>query len=66
MTYFVGVLDGEDKVWGVRFPDIDGCVGGGETPEAAISDATGALREVAAHRRSALRDMPKPSTSLRF
>ncbi len=62
MKHFVGVLDGKDKVWGVRFPDVDGCVGGGETPEAAIGDAAIALREVAAHRQSAERDLPEPST----
>jgi predicted RNase H-like HicB family nuclease len=59
---YVGVLDGSEKVWGVRFPDLDGCVGGGETPEAAIADATAALRDVAAHRRDAKRPLPKPST----
>lgn len=62
MTNYVGVLDGSGQVWGVRLPDIDGCVGGGETPEAAITDATLALREVAAHRRGADRPMPRPST----
>ena len=61
MTTYVGVLDGSGQVWGVRFPDLDGCVGGGETPEAAIADATTALRDVAAHRRSAGRAMPRPS-----
>lgn len=62
MTNYVGVLDGSGEVWGVRFPDIDGCVGGGETPEAAIADATEALRDVADHRRGADRAMPRPST----
>ena len=51
MTYYVGVLDGGGDVWGVRFPDIPGCVGGGKTPEAAIADAAEALRDVRAHRR---------------
>ena len=62
MVNYVGVLDGSEKVWGVRFPDLDGCVGGGETPEAAIADATAALRDVAAHRHDAKRPLPKPST----
>ena len=62
MTNYVGVLDGSGQVWGVRFPDIDGCVGGGESPEAAIADATLALRDVAAHRRSADRALPHPSS----
>jgi predicted RNase H-like HicB family nuclease len=48
MTYYVGILDGRKKVWGVRFPDFPGCHGGGPTPDAAIADATGALREFAA------------------
>ena len=59
---YVGVLDGAENVWGVRFPDIDGCVGGGDTPEAAIADATAALREVAEYRRSANRKLPPPSS----
>jgi predicted RNase H-like HicB family nuclease len=49
MTYYVGILDGDKDVWGVSIPDVPGCYGGGSTPEAAIADATSALREVAAH-----------------
>ncbi len=62
MTYYVGVLDGGDEVWGVRIPDIPGCVGGGETPEAAIADAAEALRDVAAHRRDGGFALPEPSS----
>ncbi len=62
MTNYVGVLDGSGDIWGVRLPDIAGCVGGGETPEAAIADAAIALREVAAHRRGSDRALPRPST----
>jgi len=62
MTYYVGVLDGGDEVWGVRIPDIPGCVGGGETPEAAIADAAEALRDVAAHRRDGGFALPQPSS----
>ena len=36
----------------MRLPDIDGCVGGGATPEAAIADVTQALRDVLAHNQS--------------
>ena len=61
MINYVGVLDGSGEVWGVRLPDIPGCVGGGETPEAAIVDATAALRDVAAFRRGAERALPNPS-----
>jgi predicted RNase H-like HicB family nuclease len=46
MTLFVGILDGAGDVWGVRVPDIPGCHGGGDTPEAAIQDAISALREL--------------------
>jgi len=45
MTYYVGVLDGSDDVWGVRIPDMPGCYGGGDTPEAAIADAISAASE---------------------
>jgi predicted RNase H-like HicB family nuclease len=44
MSYYVAILDGGKNVWGVRFPDFPGCHGGGPTPEAAIADATSALR----------------------
>jgi len=47
MPYFVGILDGSGDVWGVRVPDFPGVHGGGSSPEAAITDATSALREVA-------------------
>ena len=52
MTHFVGVIDGTGKSWGVRFPDVDGCVGAGATPEEAIASATEALREVMSYKRS--------------
>ena len=45
MTHYVGILDGSDDVWGVRIPDLAGCHGGGETPDAAIADAISAVRE---------------------
>jgi len=60
MTYYVGVLDGGGDVWGVRIPDIPGCVGGGETPEAAIANAAEAVRDVAAHRREGGFALPQP------
>lgn len=61
MVHYVGVLDGAADVWGVRFPDIPGCVGGGATPEAAISDAAEALRDVVAHKRDG--GFPVPNAS---
>ncbi len=51
MVHYVGILDGAGKVWGIRFPDIPGCVGAGSTPEQAIADATIALRDVIAYKR---------------
>ena len=62
MTYYVGVLDGGGEIWGVRIPDIPGCVGGGATPEAAIADAAEALRDVLAHKREGGFPAPPPST----
>ena len=58
---YVGILDGSGDVWGVRIPDIDGCVGGGTTPEAAIADVTQALRDVLAHKQSSGVPFPKAS-----
>jgi predicted RNase H-like HicB family nuclease len=59
---YIGILDGRGGVWGVRLPDIDGCVGGGATPEAAIADVTQALRDVLAHKQSNRVPFPKAST----
>lgn len=47
--YYVGILDGRGKAWGVRIPDLPGCHGGGETPEAATADAISAAREWIVH-----------------
>jgi predicted RNase H-like HicB family nuclease len=58
---YIGILDGSGDVWGVRIPDIDGCVGGGPTPEAAIADVTQALRDVLEHKQSS--GAPFPNTS---
>jgi predicted RNase H-like HicB family nuclease len=59
---YIGILDGSGNVWGVRIPDIDGCVGGGTTPEEAIADATQALRDVLAHKQSSGTPFPQAST----
>jgi predicted RNase H-like HicB family nuclease len=52
MAYYVAILDGQGDVWGVRIPDLPGCLGGGGSPEAAIADATSAAREWAEHQTS--------------
>src|SRR5271154_6774021 len=62
LIYYVGVLDGAGSVWGVRVPDIPGCVGGGATAEAANTDVAEALRDVAAHKRDGGFDIPRAST----
>ncbi|OIR02391.1 hypothetical protein GALL_155490 [mine drainage metagenome] len=43
--FYYGILDGTDDVWGVRIPDLPGCHGGGETPDAAMADAMSAAAE---------------------
>jgi len=62
MTHYVGVLDRGEGVWGVRFPDFPGCVGVAETPEAALSAAAEALRDVVADRISAHLALPNPTS----
>lgn len=58
--YYVGILDGRGKTWGVRIPDLPGCHGSGETPEAATADAISAAREWIAHRMAAGLPVPDP------
>jgi predicted RNase H-like HicB family nuclease len=48
VTKFVALVDGIDGARGVRIPDFPGCYGAGETIEAAVDDATRALRAFAA------------------
>ncbi len=62
MSYYVGILDGAGKTWGVRFPDVDGCVSAAKTPEEAVANATEALRDALGNRRSAGVAVPSPST----
>lgn len=62
MIHYVGILDGEGDVWGVRIPDLPGCHGGGESPEAAVTDAISAAREYAAHLVAAGHNLPKART----
>lgn len=62
MTHYVGILDGAGDVWGVRVPDLPGCHGGGATPEAAIIDATSAVREWAETRGAKSLALPEART----
>jgi predicted RNase H-like HicB family nuclease len=55
----VGIIDGADRTWGVRFPDLDGCVGMGATPDEAVANAAEALREVVAHKTGGGFALPK-------
>lgn len=48
MAYYIGILDGSARTWGVRIPDFPGVHGGGATPDEAIADVISALREVGA------------------
>ena len=62
MVHYVGVLDGSGDVWGVRIPDIPGCVGGGATAEAAFADIAEALRDVMAHKLDGGHPIPRASS----
>ena len=62
MAYYIALIDGEGDVWGARFPDFPGCHGGGATPEAAIADATAALRIFAADMIADGEAIPPPRT----
>lgn len=61
MVRYIGIVDGADDVWGVVIPDFPGVHGGGPTPEAAVADATSALREVAADMVSSGEPLPEPT-----
>jgi predicted RNase H-like HicB family nuclease len=60
VAQYVGILDGKGEAWGIRIPDFPGCHGGGATPEAALADAIGALREMAAHHVDNDQPVPAP------
>jgi len=57
---YVGILDGEKDVWGVRIPDAPGVHGGGKTPEEAVEDAASALAEMARVSASRGHALPPP------
>ncbi|MDZ4842486.1 MAG: type II toxin-antitoxin system HicB family antitoxin [Hyphomicrobium aestuarii] len=60
MTRYTGVIDGSGDVWGVIIPDVPGAHGGGSSLEAAVADATSALREVAAQMIADGEPLPEP------
>ena len=60
MAYYVGILDGSGKVWGVRIPDLPGVHGAGKSPEDAIADTVTAAREWAAHQTTHGGAIPEP------
>ena len=62
MTRYLAIVDGGNDVWGVRIPDFPGCHGAGKTIEAAIEDATSALREFAADMVVDAEVIPAPRT----
>jgi predicted RNase H-like HicB family nuclease len=62
MATYPAILDGSGDVWGVRFPDLPGCYGGGPTAGAAIKDATSAAVEWVASSLQHDDDVPPPST----
>lgn len=62
MTHHIGILDGGGNVWGVRIPDLPGCHGGGDSPEAAISDAISAASEWAQTMMAKGKRMPRART----
>jgi predicted RNase H-like HicB family nuclease len=57
--HYVGILDGVGDLWGVRIPDLPGCVGAGSTPEEALADAAKALHDVIAHKSSGGFEIPE-------
>jgi predicted RNase H-like HicB family nuclease len=45
MKRYVGILcKDDDRAFGIHFPDLPGCVAGGETEDEALADAAIALR----------------------
>ena len=62
MTYYIALIDGDDDVWGARFPDFPGCHGGGSTPDDVIADATSALRMFVADMIAGGETVPPPRT----
>jgi predicted RNase H-like HicB family nuclease len=61
MTVYVGILDGSGDVWGVRIPDLPGCLSGGATPEEAIKSAVSAAMEWAENMQAHGQKIPPPS-----
>ena len=45
MPHYIGILEGRGSTWSIRVPDLVGCHGGGDTPDAAIADTISAMTE---------------------
>ena len=58
MTRYIALVDFEDGIYGVSFPDAPGCVAMAETQDEAINDASDALSEWVADELSDGRDAP--------
>ncbi len=58
--HFVGIIDGDGAVWGVRIPDLPGCFGAGATQDEAVADAIEAAAEWLAHQRQRGVAIPAP------
>ena len=60
MTSYIGIIDGNQTVWGLRFPDLPGCYGGGVSQDDTIIEATSSLREYATHMAGINQNLPTP------
>lgn len=62
MTHYLGILDGSEDAWGVRFPDCPGAYGAGATAEQAVASATVGLALWAAATVKDGEKLPAPRT----
>ncbi len=60
MSYYFGILDGHDDLFGVRVPDLGGAYGVGANADEAVSSVIEAMGIVAAALRDSGQGIPKP------